>query len=795
MLFNTLPFELDGSCRREACITGDHYRFTLLTDRILRMEYDPEGIFEDRPSQTVILRNLPVPEYQVRNTGTTLEIDTKHYHLTYHYGREEKFTENSLIIDAKNNFTHYGARWHFGAKTYGDPPRHHNLYGTARTLDKSKGAVELEFGLMNEAGHSFFDDSETALFNKDGSFGARRSGTVDVYYVCCQRDYGETLKDFYRITGHPPMLPRYTLGNWWSRWYPYTDESYLQLFDRFKTEDLPFSMAVLDMDWHITEIDPKYGKGWTGFTWNKELFPDPADFGKKLHEKGAHLSLNLHPADGVQAYEDAYVPMAKATGADASKEEPVGFDMTDPIFTAAYFEHLMHPLEEQEVDHWWIDWQQGRKCAVPGMDPLWLLNHYHYTDNCRNGKRGLILSRYCGLGGHRYPAGFSGDTMVAWETLDFQAYFTATAANVGFCFWSHDIGGFMAGTRDPELFVRWLQLGVFSSFQRLHSTRNEFASKEPWSFHPNYYNAIGQWLHLRHQLIPYLYTETYRQHQDMIPMIRPMYYEYPMRNRAYTEKNQYLFGSQLMVCPITAPADKATGMGRVKVWIPTGIWTDFFNGKVYCGHRVTVLNRPVDQYPVLAKAGAIVPTAVHKEGCNDTSNPENLEILVFPGADGHYTLFEDDGLTDAFTHGKACFTEFTYNEKEGLFTIAAKGDFSCIPANRKYKITFRGFKEFNVEGADSVSYDPLTHSVTAEISVTNLAQPVTLRLIDAQMTKNEDAAERALNFLRFAQVSINLKQLIQNMLNAGYDKAIILETLSADGRDPRLIEVLTEILT
>ena len=789
-MYRNPPFPVDGSCRKEACVRGPWYRFTLLTEHILRMEYDPEGVFEDRPSQTVICRNLPAPKFTVRDDGKKLEIDTKNYHLIYYYENEKKFNANNLVIDAKNNLTNYGARWHFGTREFGDPPRHNNLFGTARTLDKAEGAVPLEHGLMDRGGRSFFDDSESALWEKDGTFSARRPGTQDVYYVCCHDEYTETLKEFYTVSGRPPMLPRYALGNWWSRWYPYTDESYLALFDRFQKEDYPFSMAVLDMDWHITEVDPKYGKGWTGFTWDKKRFPDPKEFGRKIHEKGAHVSLNLHPADGVQGFEDAYEAMAKAMGTDPATDEPVIFDLTDPTFQKAYFEHLMHPLEKDGVDHWWIDWQQGRKCSVPGMDPLWLLNHHHYVDNCRDGKRGLILSRYCGLGGHRYPAGFSGDTVVSWKSLSFQAYFTATATNVGFCFWSHDIGGFMFGIRDPELFVRWLQLGVFSPFNRLHSHKNEFASKEPWNYHPDYREAIGKWLRLRHRLIPYLYTETYRQHKDLVPMIRPMYYDYPKENRAYSQRNQYLFGSALMVCPITAPADPSTGMGCVKAWIPEGTWTDFFTGKTYRGHRVAVLNRSIENNPVLAKAGAIVPTAVHQTGENGTENPKELEIFVFPGADGEYTLFEDDGIGYGYEKGEAVLTTFTYKEREGTFRIDVKGDVSLIPEGRSYRVTFRGFAPLSIQGGEDLQYDPATRSTS--VTVRSLNASLTLSACDtAEMTD----LDRAREFLRFAKVDITAKQKIMEALDAKIAPAAVLEELRADKRDPRMIEVLAEILS
>ncbi len=792
-----IPYPVNGKADPKACVVKGNCRFTVLTDRLLRLEYDPEGIFEDRPSQTVLCRNLPVPAYTVKDNGQRLELDTVHFHMVYHYGKEEKLTPHSLVIDAKNGFTNYGGRWLFGQTLYGDPPRHNNLYGTARTLDRADGPVALEYGLQSANGRACFDDSGNALLDENGNVTPRRSGTVDMYYMACQHDYYQTLKDFYAITGRPPMLPRYALGNWWSRYYAYSATEYEALMDRFDAEDIPFSMAVLDMDWHITKVDPKYGRGWTGHTWNRELFQDPEGFLQGLHKRKLHTMLNLHPADGVHAYEDAYATMAQATGTDTTNEEPVLFDMTDPVFTKAYFDHLMHPLEKQGVDHWWIDWQQGRSCTVPGVDPLWLLNHNHYCDNCKNGKRGLILSRYSGFGSHRYPVGFSGDSVVSWASLNFQPYFTATAANAGFPFWSHDIGGFTGGVRDSELFVRWLQLGVFSSILRLHSARNPFASKEPWSYQEFARPAIGSFLRLRHQLIPYLYTEAARQHTEGVPMIRPAYYDYPgemypEKTRPYTCRNQYLFGSQLMVCPITQPEDKVTKTAGVKAWIPEGVWTDFFTGRVYQGERTMILNRPLAQYPVLARAGAIVPlSADHRT----TENPEALEILVFPGADGSYTLFEDDGESYDFENGKVFRT--TFARTGDTFTISGKGDASLVPAKRRYKVIFRGFEDFTPAGSgiESVSYHAKTRSVIVTLSPVAADAAITLQLPGAQMDQNKDAKARAYEFLQMAGISIDWKRTWYEQLEAGMPASRFLEQLHADHIDTRLVEALTEILT
>ena len=207
------------------------------------------------------------------------------------------------------------------------------------------------------------------------------------------------------------------------------------------------------MDWHPSENLPDGVDGWTGYTWNKELFPDYKEFLNKLHEMNFRVTLNLHPASGVQYVEEQYSGMAGRMGIDPETKEPVEFDFTDSRFINAYFELLHKPYERDGVDFWWIDWQQGTNSKLSGYDPLWGLNHFHYLDVSKE-REGIILSRYFGVGAHRYPVGFSGDTIVTFKTLRYLPYFTATASNVGYTWWSHDIGGHMGGEKDNELYVR-----------------------------------------------------------------------------------------------------------------------------------------------------------------------------------------------------------------------------------------------------------------------------------------------------------------------------------------------------
>ena len=218
---------------------------------------------------------------------------------------------------------------------------------------------------------------------------------------------------------------------------------------------------------------------------------------------------------------------------------------------------LHRGLEDDGVDFWWLDWQSGPHSRVAGIDPLWMLNHFHFLDSARDGRRPLTFSRYAGPGSHRYPVGFSGDTVISWASLAFQPYFTATASNIGYGWWSHDIGGHMFGGKDDELATRWVQLGVFSPILRLHSGANPFTAKEPWTFEPAARAVMTEHLRLRHRLVPYLHTMNHRAASEGRPLVEPLYHRWPSADEAYDQPNQFLFGSELVVAPLTTPARPA----------------------------------------------------------------------------------------------------------------------------------------------------------------------------------------------------------------------------------------------
>jgi alpha-glucosidase (family GH31 glycosyl hydrolase) len=306
----------------------------------------------------------------------------------------------------------------------------------------------------------------------------------------------------------------------------------------------------------------------------------------------------------------------------------------------------------------------------------------------------MILSRFADLGSHRYPVGFSGDSIISWESLAFQPYFTSTASNIGYCWWSHDIGGHMMGFYNEELQIRWVQFGVFSPIMRLHSSASVFNHKEPWNYTIETETIMKDYMRLRHRMIPYLYSMNYRTYSKGVPLIIPMYYEHPEEVAAYHCANEYYFGSEMIVLPVTTPVDEDAKVAKVNFWFPEDIYIDFFTGLIYQGKRRMNVYRHKNNMPVFMKAGAILPLAIEGEFINDTSNPKIIEIYVAAGADGTFSMYEDDGISMNYEKGHYAITRMVLDyKKESEFIIKqSEGDTSVIPADRKYKLRMKGFQ-------------------------------------------------------------------------------------------------------
>ncbi|MBQ9849769.1 MAG: DUF5110 domain-containing protein [Clostridia bacterium] len=755
--------------KSQVCVNGAT-RLTVITPCMLRVENSESGKnggFCDEPTQSVWFRDFCKCDFEVKQSNGIVEIKTEK--VTFVYSLKAKKMEKIILADGRT------------VKNF----RSGNLKGTSRTLDIT--AIDrVGDGVCSRNGVAVLDDSNTLAIKPDGRILPKDNRETDEYYFAYGNDYIGATTDLYKLTGKVPLIPRYALSNWWSRYKDYSQDEYLTLMDRFKEEEIPITVATVDMDWHWVKIKEKFGKdchrmrkhlnfmeyvydiwskGWTGYSFNTELFPDPAGFLKKLKDDNYKVTFNIHPSMGVRWFEDQYEEMCEAMGQDPKTKEPVAFDITDKKFTEKYFDILHHPFEKMGVDFWWIDWQQGKNTSVKGLDPLWALNHYHFLDNAKDNHRPLILSRFCGAGSQRYPLGFSGDTTQTWKSLDYQPGYTATASNIAYPWWSHDIGGHCMGKKDDELYLRWVQLGVFSPVMRLHSTNNEFMGKEPWNYSGSVERIAKNALRLRHKLLPYIYTMNYRTHTECRAICEPMYYAYPEDENAYKCRNEFFFGTELIAAPITEHTSKKTNLAGVNVWLPEGRYTDIFTGRIYSGNGFVKMFRDMENIPVLAKEGAIIPMSAN-DRTNDCSNPEKLEVMIYRG-NNTFILYEDDGETLSYQNGEYLKTAFTVAEsgKTVSFRIAkAEGTAAVAPEIRTYILKFKDIigasAKVTVDGEEK---EAEVGTVDGTLEITVSAKPdavIEIDLDNCVYLTNKDEKQLIINTVAKFQMGNDLKGML-----------------------------------
>ena len=668
-------------------------RFTVITDGVIRLEWEPEGRFTDLASFVASERDYPEVDYKVKTSGKKVRIQTQKMTLEYKTG-SGKFNAGNLVIKANDGFF----TWKPGMK------QKHNLKGTFRTLDGLDGDVQtqnwvsdmkkgeirqFEDGILSKDGWTLIDESESYLFDdSEWAWVKERENKEcqDWYFMAYGHDYKAALKDFTVFAGKMPLPPRFTFGYWWSRYWAYSDKEMRTLVDKFHAYDIPLDVLVVDMDWHYT--DEGRG-GWTGWTWNKSIFPNPGKFMDYLKDEGLKVTLNLHPADGFDHWEECYPALAKSLGKDPASKDRIEWINSDKQFMSNMFEQVMHPMQKEGLDFWWLDWQQHvYDTKLEKLHNTWWINYCYFSDMQRYGdKRPLLYHRWGGLGNHRYQVGFSGDATITWKSLEFQPYFTSTASNVLYGYWSHDIGGHLGDNIDPEMYTRWLQYGGFSPVMRTHSSKSGALNKEPWVFTKEYTNVIRQTVRQRYDMAPYIYAMARKGYDDGIALCRPLYYEWPEAQEAYDVKfrSQYMFGDNMLIAPVTKPM--TDGFAEMEIWLPEGSWYELHTGVLLEGGAVVKRHFALDEYGVYIKAGSVLPF-YGEEVNNLNSNDEDIYVTVFPGGEGCFEMYEDAGNDKDYAEAYATtHISSRWNGNIQTVTVAPrKGSYEGMPAEREFKV-------------------------------------------------------------------------------------------------------------
>ena len=687
--FSFAQTDCDPAAHPQAVVREGKASFTILTPELIRIQYSNKEQFEDRATFAVVNRRLPVPPFTTEKKDGYLYIQTQALTLKYRIGGEISAARPSdQVLSITFGMNGRNVLWYPGKDDA------LNLKGTTRTLDGQIGdnkRQELENGLLSRAGWSIIDESPRTK-RGDGSttfaFDQKHDGidwvaepvdkdAIDWYFLGYGHQYKKALGDFIKIAGRQPMPPLYVLGYWYSKYQRYTSDEFMEIVNDVKRNNIPMDVMIFDMDWHT--------QGWTGWTWDRTAIPDPEGLIDWMHKNGLKVSLNLHPADGVDDDEDNFTLLRDDMGLDSSAKV-VPWNLSDPKFYHYMFKHIIRAREKQGVDFWWIDWQQNLTSKyVNGLSETFWCNHVFYNDmkNNRPDHRPLIFHRWGGLGSHRYPIGFSGDSFTTYGTLAWQPYFTATASNVGFGYWGHDLGGHQqTDGNDPELYLRWMQYGVFTPVFRTHATNWPGIERRIWKYEN--FPLLLETVKLRYALMPYIYTAARQAYDTGVSICRPLYYDSPENSNAYLFEDEYMFGDDILVAPVVTPTGK-DGKATRRTWLPEGKWFDVCRNQVVEGNKVFSDAYTQEEIPYFYKAGAVIVN--YPPMLNLNTRPDRIIIKVVPGAEGAATFYEDEGDTEGYKKGE--FTNTVMRHAGNQLTISPRtGAFPGMPASRAYTVEF-----------------------------------------------------------------------------------------------------------
>lgn len=733
----------------DAMVVSGNARFTVLTPEMIRIEYSEKGVFEDRATFAIVNRQLELPEYDKSEDEDFLYIRTRKLLLKYRKG-----TNPATVPASSQNLSITLSHDGKDELWYPGKPDPLNLKGTCRTLDSSDGdnkRSELENGLISRSGWAVIYDSQ-ATPRADGSrsfamqpneeigfdwwVGRKDPDAMDLYFMGYGNDYKKALYDFTMIAGKIPLPPAYVFGYWYSKYASYSADDYRSIMAELESNDIPCDVMILDMDWHWNgdQTDSNGRGGWTGWSWNTKLIPDPKGLLSDIHSKNFKIGLNLHPADGISRsespeYFDRLNDILKGKYGD-SDNIPWILDNAD--FAKAFGETVLRDHEGEGVDFWWLDWQQHLTSKFSdGLGETFWCNHVFFNDMIKNRPdvRPVIFHRWGGLGSHRYQIGFSGDALINFPTLAFQPYFTATASNVGYGYWGHDLGGHAwtdeNNANNPDLVLRWIQFGVFTPIFRTHATKDSRIERQIWKF-PNF-PTMRDAVKLRYALFPYIYTAAREAYDTGISICRPLYYNYPDSEEAYTYEGEYMFGNNILVAPITEAA--CDGLSTKEIWFPEGNWWSVSDNRLIEGPCVKTMQFSADRIPYFFKQGAMIPFNPESVR-NVTERPDELIINVVAGANGENSLYEDGGNNSDYADNYAttkliCSSDGIYDE----YTVEPRkisGRVSGLKNARSYVFNIYNCNmpaEVKISGrkaaADSYTYNPENKTLSVTIPKTD----------------------------------------------------------------------------
>lgn len=604
--------------------------------------------------------------------------------------------------------------------------------------------VNIPMTVTNSGYALFFDNRWRSYFDfgyeQQDQFSFRTEGGEMTYYFIAGEQVADQLEDYTWLTGRQPIPPKWSLGYIQSKFGYETEEEARGIVDSLQMKDIPTDVLVLDLYWNENMGD---------LSWDREAFPDPYGMIRDFKEDGINtvlisqpymeeFSRNYPPADSLgylvmDEHGDTY-QMEEWWSCDGECYG-VLLDFTNPDMRSWWWD--MHPdfmqNDTADVAGYWTDLGEPERHHEDMYHYEGVVEEVHNTYNLKwaqtlfNGHREMRpnervfnLSRSGFAGIQRYATfPWSGDVARSFPALEVQPRMMLNQSLAGIPWHHSDIGGFSGDHCNGELYTRWMQHGIFSPLARAHG--NDQCPTEPWGFDDTTLRITRDFITMRYEFMPYLYSMAFKTWDRGLPVTRPLFFEDPDDELLWNEGDTHFWGDDIIVSPVLEE-----GQRRKEVYFPEGRWIDYWTGRTYSGGRDYDIYAPLNRIPMFIRAGAIIP----KQEAGDYVDQQPLDTLklaLYPdiGQDGTFTLYEDDGRSLAYKDGDYTITDFEqrkfFHQNQQIVELeidTPEGQYEGRPDERVYLAEFRGLRndpeEVYIEGMPVERYNSLAELRSAE---------------------------------------------------------------------------------
>lgn len=579
-----------------------------------------------------------------------------------------------------------------------------NLRGKTRELVQVNTQAAMPVILSINGWGMFWDNPSRTVFrdNQDGmSFASDYGNTVSFYIFVGQR-LDDLIQDYRQLTGTAPMLPRWAYGYHQSRNRYRSQQEIVSIASRIRDEHIPMDSIFLDYQYW-----GKYGVGSHQF--DERSFANPSQMVSQLHDLHTKLIISVWPAfkAGSSNYNQLHASGLLLEGATA-----IGGTIYDPFNPKAakvYWSQISQSLIPLRIDGWFLDGPEPDNVTsflktktfagpAPEVRNLYPLVHtsifYNGLRTALPDQRVYIITR-CGWASQQKNSTvvWSGDIPATFDELKKQVVAGLDFVAAGIPYWTTDIGGYSGGRPgDPaynELYTRWWEYGTFCPIFRSHGRRELNADKSPgsnelWAYGTNVQMTCTQFSNLRYRLLPYIYSLAGDTTQKGYTPMRLLAFDFSDDVTVFNIKDEFMYGPAFLVNPVLS-----AGATMRDVYLPSGVkWIDFWTGQSHAGGETISADAPLDRIPIFVRAGSIVPMGPFLQYSDEKpANP--IELRIYPGDNGAFELYEDDGKTFDYQNGQYTRIPFRWDESSHALTIGARqGKFPGMLTTRKFNIVW-----------------------------------------------------------------------------------------------------------